>query len=135
MKKFFAVSLSLTVALLVPSLILAQDIKKGDKTVVPSWELVEVKNLEPIKSSGNRDFSYGDSCDIQKGGTVTVVGIDGERLLVCYSISGGPQHGISCPSGVVFFIKKEHFTRMITEHNRVRAAEQAEKDLIKRLLE
>ncbi len=135
MKKFFVVLLIVTfvgllIALFQPTA--AQEIKKGDKATVPAWEWVEVRNLEPVKG-GNHDFGFGDSCGIEEGGTVTVVGIEGGRLLVHYSISG-TKFGTPCPNGVLFFTTKERFSRMTAEYNRMRAAKQGEKDTVRRLL-
>ncbi|MDP3710366.1 MAG: hypothetical protein Q8R29_01435 [bacterium] len=121
-----------TVALLIPSLAWAQEVKKGDTATVPGWTWVDVKNPEPVKS-GNNDFGYGESCGIQHGGTITVVGIEENRLLVRYSI-GGTQYGTSCPSGIIFFTTKETFSKMSAEYNRIRVAKQNEKDIVKRLL-
>ena len=118
--------------LLIPSLVLAQNIKKGDTAIVPDWEWVDVKNARPV-SSGNNEFGYGRSCGVKRGGIVTVVGIDGDRLLVRYQIAGTP-FGTPCPSGVLFFIKKETFSKMTAEYHRVLKAEQDEKNLIERLL-
>lgn len=119
------------VALLIPSLASAQEVKKDDKAIVSSWAWVDVKNPDPVES-GNSSFGYGQSCGVQYGGTMKVVGIEGNRLLVRYSIDG-TQFGSPCPTGVLFFITKESFSKMTAEYHRVRAAEQSEKDLVKRL--
>jgi hypothetical protein len=119
-------------ALMTPSLASAQEIKKGDKATVPDWTWVDVKNPESVES-GNTSFGYGEHCGIQRGGTVTVVGIEGNRLLVRYSISG-TQFGTPCPSGILFFTTKETFSKVTAEYRRVRAAEQSERNLVKRLL-
>lgn len=118
----------------------------GDTAKVSSHEWVVVKNLETI-SSGNNSFRYGDFCSIQRGGTVTVVGIAGNRVLVRYFIDR-TVHGALAPSGVVFFITKERFSEMRKEYrychcHRDRdcycdcyavAAEDAEKKLVRELL-
>ena len=120
------------VALLVPSLASAQEIKKGDTATVPGWAWVDVKNLKTVES-GNVSFDFGESCGIQYGGTVMVVGIERNRLLVRYSIDSN-QYGTRCPSGVLFFTTKEKFSKMTTEYRRVWDAEQKERKLVKRLL-
>jgi len=117
---------------LIPSLASAQEVKEGDTATVPGWAWVDVKNPEPIKS-GNTSFGYNESCGIQHGGTVTVVGIEGNRLLVRYSI-GGTQFGTPCPTGVLFFTTKETFSKMTAEYRRVRQSEQNEKDFVKQLI-
>ena len=118
--------------LVVSSNVLAQDIKKGDEAKVPIWEWVNVKNPNPVKS-GNSTFSYDDFCGIQYGGTVTMVGIEGDNLLVRYSIDG-TQYGTPCPDGALFFITKERFSKMTDEYNRIFSAKKAEKNLVQKLL-
>lgn len=120
------------VALLIPPLVSAQEIKKGDQATVLGWTSVDVKNLDPVENS-SASFSYSMSCGIHHGGTVTVVGIDGNRLLVRYSI-GSAQNGMCCPTGVLFFTTKETFSKMKEEYRQIRAAEQNEKNLVKRLI-
>src|SRR3989344_2108276 len=88
-KIFFTV---LAVLLLSPLVAFGADIKKGDTARVPGWERVDVKNLDSVRSGNSRWFSYGDTCGIQRGGIATVVGIDGNRVFVRYSI-GGTMHG------------------------------------------
>ena len=130
MRQFFVV---LVVAMLALSTAaLGADPKKGDTAKVGGWEWVDVKNTEVVRS-GNNEFSYNRSCGIQQGGTVTVVGIDGDRLLVRYSING-TMYGTPCPSGIVFFITKERFSKMTAEFNSAVTAENAEKSIIKKLL-
>ena len=120
------------VALLIPSLASAQEIKKGDTATVPGWVWVDVKNLKPVES-GNISFDFGESCGIQYGGTVTVVGIERNRLLVRYSIDSN-QYGTRCPSGVLFFTTKGRFSKMTEEYRRVWDAEQNERRLVRKLL-
>lgn len=61
--------------------------------------------LEKPTSNGNVAFAAGDSCSIQRGGFVSIVGFsdDNKRALVRYSL---PQQtfGAPCPSGAVFFL-------------------------------
>ena len=111
----------------------AQQVKKGDRATVPGWTRVEVKNPEPVKSVIS-SVGYGEFCGIQQGSTVTVVGIEGDRLLVRYSIGGGGPRGTPCLSGVVFFTTKEAFSKMTAEYHRVQKAEQDELELVRRLL-
>ena len=129
-KIFFTV---LAVLLLSPLVAFGADIKKGDTARVPGWERVDVKNLDSVRSGNNRWFSYGDTCGIQRGGIATVVGIDGNRVFVRYSI-GGTMHGTPCPSGVVFFLSKERFSKMTAEYHIAVATEDADKNLVKKLL-
>ena len=130
MRQFFSLVVVALVSL--PMVAFGADIKKGDTAKVPGWEWVDVKNLQTVPS-GNTSFSYGDSCGIQRGGVVMVVGIDGNRVLVRYAISGA-MYGTPCPDGVVFFISKERFSKMTAEYHSAVAAENADKNLIKKLL-
>lgn len=113
--------------------VLIRAITKGDKATVPDNMWVAIKNLEPLKSKNN-EFSYGDRCVIQRGGTVKVVGIDGDHVLVRYSIKG-PQFGASCPSGALFFITKTEFSEMTARYHQVQKREEGGKTLIRRLTE
>ncbi len=107
------------------------DIKKGDTATVPGHAWVDVKNLGSVRS-GNSSFEYGHSCSIKRGGTVTVAGIDGDRLLVRYSVDG-TQYGAPCPTGILFFTTKEKFSKMTMEYHKIITAEEAEQSLVKRL--
>lgn len=124
--------ISLLAALLAPSVASAQEVKKDDVALIPGWAWVTVKNLEPIKN-GNVTFGYDDSCGIQEGGTVTVIGVVEDRLLVRYSTSG-VKYGTPCPSGIHFFTTKESFSSLSTRYERARQAKQAERDLVERLI-
>ena len=94
-----------------------------------------MKNPEPVES-GNNSFSYNESCGIQRGGILTVVGVQDNRVLVRYTVDG-EQYGTPCPSGVVFFTTKEKFSFMKDDADAfkcVKAKEESEKNLVKKLL-
>lgn len=112
MGKFFAALVGFLAGALLVIVILffAQGVKKGDTAYVDTWEWVDVKNLQAVPS-GNNSFSYGDTCGVQQGGVVTVVGIVDNHLLVQYSIDG-TMNGTSCPTGVIFFTTKKRFSEM-----------------------
>lgn len=113
---------------LAPLFASAAEIREGDTTTVPEIMSVIVKNLEPI---GNGSFRYGDQCNIKHGAKVTVVGIDGNRVLVRYSLAEYNSHaGSSCMHGVLFFVTKAEFLGMSAKH----AATSGEKKIIKQLL-
>ncbi|MCK5416814.1 hypothetical protein KAI92_05305 [Candidatus Parcubacteria bacterium] len=130
-KIFFAVIIALFV---VTAGAFAQDVQKGDSAKVLSREWVDIKNPDPIKNR-NVTFKYDDSCNIQCGGIVTVVGIHGDLLLVRYTIDDKQSSGTLCPSDVVFFVAKEKFLTMTDKYNRrVQDEKTSEKNLIKNIL-
>lgn len=75
---------------------------------------MDIKNLDVVKI-GNNEFTYGDTCIIERGRIVTVVGIAGNRVLVRYFIDR-TVYGTSCPNGAVFFLTKERFYEMRREY-------------------
>lgn len=121
-------------------------IKKGDTVGIPLRMLVDVKNLDPIKS-GESSFKYDDSCVIEEDETLTVVGIEEDRLLVRYS-TDDIWRGLSCPTGTLFFTTRKVFSEMIAEYRQInkqrekekkqkekeKKEKQEEKDLVRRLL-
>lgn len=131
--RFFVAAL----LLIISSFASADEIKKGDVATVLDWEEVKVVNLEPVSQDfgyGVARVGYGEKCAVNKGGIITVVGIDGDRTLVRYSFLGRPSD-LPCPSGVLFFITREKFSNMTRKLDLINDAEKAEKNLVKRLLE
>jgi hypothetical protein len=119
------------------SSIFAGEIKKGDTAKVPGWEWVNVMNPEPTQQNfrgSSKNISYGEACGIEMGGTVKVVGIDGDRVLLIYAAPGNPI-GTPCPSGVIFFMSKENFSKMTAQYLKVCQAKDDEKKLVKKLLQ
>ena len=101
-----------------------QEIRNGSEVTVLNWKWVEVKNTQPIKN-GNNTFIPGAQCGVEVGGVVTVVKIDGNDLVVRYSIGGPRQnttYGTLCPTGVFFSTTRESFSRMLTEYGLARRA-------------
>lgn len=131
MKKFF---LMLFVAVLVvPFIVSAGDIKKGDRATVPEEKWVKVKNLSPV-FRGKDFLVYGGSCYIQRGGVVEAIGADKDLVLVNYSTVSEVTWSHNCPTGTLLFVTKQEFSSMTAEYKRIQAAEQAEKELIRRLI-
>ncbi|MFZ2193646.1 MAG: hypothetical protein WAV31_05370 [Candidatus Moraniibacteriota bacterium] len=131
-KIFFA----LVLVIFCSTLSIAQTtIKKGDEARVPSWEWVDVMNQEAVARNGSSPLGYGETCGIEMGGTVTVVGIDTDRgVLVRYTAPGNPI-GTPCPSGTLFFITQEVFSEMTGEYNRQLSDIEEQKESVKKLLE
>jgi hypothetical protein len=118
------------------SSIFAGEIMKGDTAKIPGWEWVNVMNPDPVRQnfSGSAKYlGYGETCGIEMGGTVKVVGIDGDRVLLVYAAPGNPI-GTPCPSGVMFFMSKENFSKMTAQYKMVCQSRDAKKDLVKKLL-
>lgn len=102
-------------------------IEKGDRGIVTEdYEgcTVYVWNPTPIE---NRDqtLRYGDPCVIKERNFVSVIGFDGDWVLVRYSV-GSVEKNYPCPSGTIFYISKESFLEMRTARE--------EKDKVRQLL-
>lgn len=142
MRRFFVI-LAITILILPMTAAFGANISKGDTANVIDRENVSVKNLGIVRN-GNSGFMYGDMCRITGLGEMTVVGIDRERVLVRYSTKN-VQYDSRCPSGIIFFVTKEQFSRRMEEDRAAAANKEvedaaekarvvAEKNLIKRLL-
>lgn len=106
-------------------------VTKGDSAIVPEWKWVDARNSSPVKS-GNDTYSYGDTCGIERGGKLTVVGVAGDILLVSYS-TDAPRGGTSCLPGVNFLISEKEFSAMTTIYLATKGAEDKEKLLVQSL--
>ena|SRR3989344_5518063 len=108
------------------------EINKGDSIKADIIDLVEIKNLEPIKNA-SKNFSFGDWCHLAKEGKITAVGMDGERVLARYSTSKETS-GSVCPDGAIFFYSKEKFLKAADAERRRIWELEKERELIKKLL-
>ncbi|MBU0707357.1 hypothetical protein KKG41_03220 [Patescibacteria group bacterium] len=107
------------IALIVPALAFAVNV--DDTAIVSGWEWVDVLNDKPVTqhfSNGESTLKKGETCGIEEGGTITVVKVNGQKLLVEYTAPGSPM-GTPCPSGVLFEIATSDFETMTAEYNRV----------------
>lgn len=80
--------------------------KIGDKLSTSQREEVLLMNLSPVSSAdGKRRFQLGDTCTLDAGASLQVVGFYKEGLfteaLVKYSGAGGVSY--ACPPGALFF--------------------------------
>ncbi|MEK7566832.1 MAG: hypothetical protein AAB527_01720 [Patescibacteria group bacterium] len=107
-------------------------IKKGDSINVDAIYKAEVKNLEVIRNK-TREFSYGDMCHFKQDGTLTVIALSGDSLLVRYS-ADQEVDGSLCPNGVILFYPKNKFIEATEEQKRRIDETLKEKELIKKLL-
>lgn len=99
-------------------------IEKGDVGIVSEDYSVYVWNPEPIRNK-DQIFKYGDSCTIEMGNSVSVIGLDGGWVLIRYSVASAPNLH-RCPSGIVSYIPKDLFLEM--------KSAQEEKDKVRQLL-
>lgn len=109
-----------------------REIRKGDSIQSEMVEVAEVKNLEPI-TNATKTFSYGDRCHLTSKGALTVMAVDGKRVLVRYS-EVVETDGSICPNGTIFFYPKEKFLKAMESDNRQKLEIEKEKSLIKKLL-
>lgn len=133
--KSIVVSLFAVVVFLItlPLLASAQEIKKGDQKTLVVSAGVDVENPDPArKSSDPFAADYYDVCGVKNGGTVTVEGIDGDLLLVRYSVTGPQYHPRDCLTGVLFFTTKKDFFMMTAVDSRIQAEKERKKVLLKR---
>lgn len=107
--------------------------------ITEEWQWVDVMNPDPVKS-GNGSFVYGDTCGIEGGGKITVVALDGNKILVEYT-TNEIKRGTPCPSGILFFIGQAEFLRIKriqidakTTQNSYMLELKKKKDHIRRLL-
>ena len=127
--------LSLFISSPVPSSSLVRDIQKDD-SAPSALALVVLKNPEVIQES-DTSFGYGNVGLVRYGGTVTVVGLVGDSVLVRYSRSPKlPSNNLTlpCPNGALFFIKKERFREWqvgLTE--KLKEDRRLEKDVVNHL--
>jgi len=85
-------------------------VAKGDDVIFPqnlSDHWWNVQNPDGISGS-KKKFAYGSQCQAKHGGVLTVIALDGEALLIRYSISG-LQRGSKCPNGTLFHERTEKF--------------------------
>ncbi len=108
-------------------------VEKGDTAIMPHPKLVTLKNLEKISVVPGAPNRYGEECVTERGGTLSVVGIDGDRLLVRYSITA--RNAGHCQSGSLFFVGMQEFSEMTAKFRQLQEDEEKEKALIKRFLE
>jgi hypothetical protein len=125
----------------------------GETAHVPEWQWVDVKNLDPVFNRWKDSLSLKSesTCGIAFGGIVKVIGKDGSRLLVEYTLPDKPLDigRTHCPSGVIFFIDNGAFSVMEKSYSdaikdgkaeedakaQEVEARNAEEDTVRRLLE
>ena len=96
--------LSLILALSIPLCVLAQNVKMGDEIFVTDGKAVIAKNDNPSEKSNSLGGNY-EPCQIERGGNVIVVGVQGELLLVRYSIKHSKLDN-SCDGRLIITTKK-----------------------------
>jgi hypothetical protein len=107
------------------------DTTTGRAALVPDWSWVEVVNEHGL-DNGNGHFSYGSTCGIQAGGCLSIIGEEGEMLMVRYSIPG-QMFGTPCPSGTEFLLTRDTFNAMTPNYKERLRKEREKAALIERL--
>jgi hypothetical protein len=109
-------------------------ITKGDRvTMIEQVAIAQVVNPTPVADE-SVEVSEGAVCDARGYGTLTVVGLDGDRILVRYHRSVRQKARLryadeeagqypDCPSGTLFFIGIDHYDKIARklETGKVRA--------------
>jgi hypothetical protein len=92
--------------------------KAGVTAIVAAHEWVQVMNPDGVRS-GNKHFSFEDTCSIAEGGTMTVEAVDRDRLLVSYTTPNNETaYGAACPSGTLFFVPVNRFLSSDARYDR-----------------
>lgn len=110
----------------------AEPIYKGETLELTQLEYVRIVNLKSL-SRGSRIFFYGDGCAVREGFRVSVVGIDGERVLLRYD-QDRKRVAMDCINGTLFFLKKDRYLFMRKERARRDEQERHEKAVVRKLL-
>jgi hypothetical protein len=134
-RRLITLSLVLALVVLIATLATSQQAPSQHATV-GEWEWVTVVNTLPLAqgySNGTHPVSAGDTCGIEPGGTVRLLGSDAEGVLLEYTAPGTPM-GTPCPSGVRFLTSHAHFQGMTATYMAGQAAAQATKERVQRLL-
>jgi hypothetical protein len=121
----------------------AEDIIRGDRVPLQARQGPKITTDEQVKlavvvnpdavSNKDKSFVFGDGCVIRLDyGSIEAIGLEGNRLLVRYSIKGD-QRSISCPDGTLYFTTKDEFLGLVRENRRALAAKDAEGGLVSKL--
>ncbi len=83
---------------------------EAEFVTLPTKSMAYVKNQQQMYNA-ERAFDYGQVCELQAGGTLTVIEKDErpETLLVEYGVRG-EQSGNNCPYGVIFLLRQDIFS-------------------------
>lgn len=87
------------------------EIKVGDQAKIYDKGWVDVVNSVPIirgPKNNSWQFKYGDSCIIQRGRDIEVLGFTKDKVLVEYSGAGFTE-GTFCPDEIQFLLTPEEF--------------------------
>jgi hypothetical protein len=108
----------LMLALLAPSVAMAQEVRVGSALVLVAQASIIVRNdraVRPLKNAA-REFKYGEMCQAKPGGTLEVKSLnkDQNEYLVKYS-APGEQYGDDCPYGTLTTMKPEEAIELFGE--------------------
>ncbi|MDD5489457.1 MAG: hypothetical protein PHP25_02140 [Candidatus Moranbacteria bacterium] len=105
-------------------------IKIGDKALVPRGEWYPVKNPDGI-NNGNIFHEFNETCSIEVGGIIEVVGFVGNDLLMKYSAPDFKlTYGTSCPCGTALIVERLKFVKMTEKYGEIIRARDVEKNSI-----
>jgi len=108
-------------------------VRIGDTATYPAPGLVSVRNLETLEAKSGT-FNFDDECLALDGGQVTALGVHAGRVLIRYEPPKMKLYG-SCPKGTLFFVTEAEFSTMSERYQCYRSELEAERELVKRLLE
>ncbi len=109
------------------------EVKVGDAAINPKWQWIDVANPKG-RANGNGFNEFGDHAGIKEGGILTVVAIDGSRILVSYESPRGQGYGSEAGNGTLFFVSKRKFASMTSRYEQIRVDREAEKARVMNLL-
>ena len=101
-------------------------------TVIPveeKWQWVTIANPDGI-SNGNGYFAFGEIAGIDNFGTIKLIAIDGNRVLLEYNTTR-KAFGTECPNGTIFFLEKAEFTRRVANYEKKIRQERAQEARMK----
>ncbi|MEK7211509.1 MAG: hypothetical protein AAB731_02665 [Patescibacteria group bacterium] len=109
----------------------APEIKRDEIIYVTEWRYVRVVNLASIAKEFSK-WQYGDECAINGGGMAQVLGVVGDKVLLLYVVD---DDSFGCANGVMFFVSRQEYLRMKASYEKKLRAEQAEKELVRKILD
>jgi hypothetical protein len=111
----------------------AFDFTKGDTVYAPENYTLTIKNLEDISAT----WKYGVGCLTQSDSELTLMGVDGNRVLVSYRSRRTMSNVIWCPDGVIAFMPQADWVKETAETAQRRKREsddQKDRPIVERLL-
>ena len=130
----FRIFLGILFILEVINPVTGQEIKVGERAPASENMQLLIRNPKDISAA----WKNGGTCTTQRAGTFTLIGADGNRVLVLYEIGGSMSNIIWCPNGAISFITRIEWGAALKASEARRSEEvEAEKDrsIVQKLLE